>query len=63
MVTLMKKKKRRGWIRGHNVKGKTYYYYCLTGPRNEAGEYPTKEEYLGTAERIREAVQNRYREK
>jgi hypothetical protein len=54
----MKRKKHHGWIRGHKVQGKTYYYYCRTGQRDGAGNYPVIEEYLGSAEKIQSAVKN-----
>lgn len=54
----MPKKKKHGWIRGYKTHGITYYYYCTT-----AADGSEKKEYLGTAERIFQAVQNSYRQK
>jgi hypothetical protein len=52
-------RKHRGWIRGiKKANGKIYYYYCY--PRRDAhGEYPEIKEYLGTAERLRQAVKDK----
>ncbi|MDD5511589.1 MAG: hypothetical protein PHI12_12375 [Dehalococcoidales bacterium] len=51
-----KRRRSRGWIRGiKKANGKTYYYYCYS-QRNARGDYPEKVEYLGTAEKIRQAV-------
>jgi hypothetical protein len=49
-------RKHRGYIRGiKKANGNVYYYYCYT-PRNAHGDYPELKEYLGTAERILQAV-------